>query len=118
MVPVFGGKPRTTPPMPKSLPEQLPEIVKRGREEASRILEGLESWHRVSLQTREVVLPAKDSAAHDWIRAQSRAAQREVFAPGQASLLADPQAMLGDSTAGDGALDQPPDLQRQPAGWR
>lgn len=84
--------------MPKSLLEQLPEIVKRGREEAEKILEGLESRHRVSLQTREVVLPARDSAAQDWVTAQKRATQREVFAPGQTSLLANPQPMLGDST--------------------
>src|SRR3990167_8138406 len=85
--------------MPKSLLEQLPEIVKRGREEAEKILEGLESRHRVSLQTREVVLPARDSAAQDWVTAQKRASHREVFAPGQGSLLANPQPMLGDATA-------------------
>ena len=52
------------------------------------------------LQTREVVLPAKDSSAQDWITAQSRAAQREVFAPGQASLIASAQPLLtADSAA-------------------
>ena len=92
--------------MPKSLLEQLPEIVANGRKEAERILEGIENRHRVTLQTREVVLPAKDSAAQDWVTSQTRAAQREVFAPGQASLLANPQPMLGDS-AGLPAEDQP-----------
>ena len=58
--------------MPKSLLEQLPEIVKRGREEAEKILESLENRHRVTLQTREVVLPAKDASAQDWITAQTR----------------------------------------------
>ena len=48
--------------MPKSLLEQLPEIVANGRKQAERILESLESRQRVRLQTREVVLPAKDSA--------------------------------------------------------
>ena len=62
--------------MPKSLLEQLPEIVAQGRKEAEKILEGIESRHRVSLQTREVVLPAKDSAAHDWVTAQNRQAQQ------------------------------------------
>ena len=62
--------------MPKSLLEQLPEIVKRGREEAEKILENLENRHRVTLQTREVVLPAKDAVAHDWVTAQNRAAQQ------------------------------------------
>ena len=53
--------------MPKSLLEQLPEIVANGRKQAERILESLETRQRVRLQTREVVLPAKDSAAQDWV---------------------------------------------------
>ena len=81
--------------MPKSLLEQLPEIVANGRKEAEKILESIEGRHRVSLQTRELVLPAKDSAAQDWITQQSRAAQQEVFAPGQSSLLGNAQATLG-----------------------
>jgi adenine-specific DNA-methyltransferase len=85
--------------MPKSLLEQLPEIVANGRKEAEKILEGIESRHRVSLQTREVVLPAKDSAVQDWIAAQQRTHQREVFAPGQGSLIENPQPLLGDAAA-------------------
>ena len=90
--------------MPKSLLEQLPEIVAQGRKEAEKILEGIESRHRVSLQTREVVLPAKDSALQDWVTAQKRSGQREVFAPGQTSLIESPQPMLGAS----GSSDVPP----------
>ncbi|MBK9439868.1 MAG: hypothetical protein IPN53_00595 [Comamonadaceae bacterium] len=63
--------------MPKSLLEQLPEIVAIGRKQAEKILEGIESRQRVTLQTREVVLPAKDSAAQDWVTAR-HSAQREV----------------------------------------
>ena len=81
--------------MPKSLLEQLPDIVANGRKQAEKILEGIESRHRVGLQTREVVLPARDTAAQDWVTQQNRASQREVFAPGQASLIDSPQAMLG-----------------------
>ena len=81
--------------MPKSLLEQLPEIVANGRKQAERILESLETRQRVRLQTREVVLPAKDSAAQDWVTQQQRSAQQEVFAPGQGSLLASAQATLG-----------------------
>ncbi|KAI9549205.1 hypothetical protein GHT06_006618 [Daphnia sinensis] len=81
--------------MPKSLLEQLPDIVANGRKQAEKILEGIESRHRVGLQTREVVLPARDTAAKDWVTQQNRASQREVFAPGQASLIDDPQATLG-----------------------
>ncbi len=81
--------------MPKSLLEQLPEIVKEGRKQAEKILEGMEGRQRISLQTREVVLPARDSKAQDWIAQQTRANQREVFAPGQTSLIDSPQATLG-----------------------
>ena len=85
--------------MPKSLIEQLPVIVKKGREQAEKILQGLEGRQRVSLQTREVVLPAKDSAAQDWITRQRQAAQRAVFAPGQTSLLPEAQGSLGEAGA-------------------
>ena len=54
--------------MSKTLLEQLPEIVANGRKEAERILESLESRHRVSLQTREMVFPAKDVAQADLLR--------------------------------------------------
>lgn len=81
--------------MPKSLLEQLPEIVANGRKQAEKILENLESRHRVGLQTREVVLPAKDSSVQDWISQQKRNKQNEVFAPGQTSIIESPQAMLG-----------------------
>ncbi len=88
--------------MPKSLLEQLPDIVANGRKEAEKILEGIESRHRVSLQTREVVLPAKDSAMQDWVTAQKRTVQREVFAPGQTSLIESPQPMLGEVATVEG----------------
>ena len=86
--------------MPRSLIEQLPEIVRNGRREAEKILEGIEGRQRVSLQTREVVLPARDAKVQDWISTQKKQAQQEVFAPGQASLLASPQA---DRTAAPNA---------------
>lgn len=74
--------------MPKSLLEQLPEIVTKGRQQAEKILESIESRHRVQLQTREIVLPAKDAVAHDWIASQARQSQREaVFSPAQATLI-------------------------------
>jgi len=48
--------------MGKSLVEQLPEIIRNGKREAERILAGLEGPRRVSLQTRELVIPSKDTA--------------------------------------------------------
>src|SRR5690606_15739103 len=61
--------------MPKSLLEELPTIVREGRQQAERILESLESRRRVRLQTREWVLPSKDVAAADWIAQAQRAAR-------------------------------------------
>lgn len=61
--------------MSKSLLEELPGIVREGRKEAERILEGLESRHRVRLQTREWVLPSKDAMATDWIAQADRRAR-------------------------------------------
>lgn len=92
--------------MPKSLLEQLPEIVANGRKQAEKILEGLEGRHRVGLQTRELVLPARDTRAPDWVTQQQRQArQQEVFAPGQQGLWAERQATL---TAIDGAPPHTP----------
>ncbi|UJJ59507.1 site-specific DNA-methyltransferase [Rhodanobacter denitrificans] len=60
--------------MTNSLLEQLPEIVREGRKQAEKILESLEGRHRVSLQTREWVLPSKDARDSDWITAANRQA--------------------------------------------
>lgn len=69
--------------MPKSLLEQLPKIVAEGRQQAERILESLESRHRVALQTREWVLPSKDTAAGDWIAAAQRRARLQEEGDGK-----------------------------------
>jgi adenine-specific DNA-methyltransferase len=93
--------------MAKSLLEQLPDIVTRGRQVAERILESLEGRHRVGLQTREWVLPARDSAATDWIRSE---AQRDALDAGTAdwvnrliygdNLLAMAALLAGDEASG------------------
>lgn len=46
--------------MSKSLLEQLPGIVAAGKRQAAQILEQLEGQNRVTLQTRELVIPSKD----------------------------------------------------------
>lgn len=51
--------------MAKSLLEQLPEIVRAGKRQAQQILEQLEGPGRVSLQTREFVVPSRDTAGFD-----------------------------------------------------
>ena len=48
-----------------SLLEKLPKIVEQGRKVAQQILEGLEGNQKISLQTRELVFPAKDKAIKD-----------------------------------------------------
>ncbi len=80
--------------MPKSLIEQLPEIVKRGRERAEKILESLEGRHRVGLQTREWVLPARDSKESDWI---SQNLRQNALASVQDGLFGNVQPSLGDA---------------------
>jgi adenine-specific DNA-methyltransferase len=44
-----------------SLLEQLPKIVAEGKREAERIIERLESTYRLGLQTRELVIPSRDT---------------------------------------------------------
>lgn len=60
--------------MAKSLLEELPQIVREGRQQAERILESLEGRHRVRLQTREWVLPSRDVSAADWVAQAQRGA--------------------------------------------
>ena len=43
----------------KSLIEELPNIVAEGKKEVAKILENLESGHKITLQTNEYVLPVE-----------------------------------------------------------
>jgi adenine-specific DNA-methyltransferase len=45
----------------KSLLDLLPGIVAEGKREAERVMERAESNYRLGLQTRELVIPSKDS---------------------------------------------------------
>ncbi len=56
-----------------SLLEQLPKIVADGKREAERIMERLDSNYRVGLQTRELVIPSRDTNAADMLRIADRA---------------------------------------------
>jgi adenine-specific DNA-methyltransferase len=51
----------------KSLLEQLPGIVAEGKREAERVMERAESSFRLGLQTRELVIPSKDSNWKDLL---------------------------------------------------
>ena len=88
--------------MAKSLLEQLPEIVAKGRKKPKKYWK---TWKAATgrLQTREWVLPSKDSVTTDWITANER------------------RGHLNPSPSGRGArarekTGKPPDLRRQPAG--
>jgi adenine-specific DNA-methyltransferase len=52
----------------KSLLEQLPGIVAEGKREAERVMERAESNFRLGLQTRELVIPSKDTDWRDLLR--------------------------------------------------
>ena len=80
--------------MAKSLLEQLPKIVADGRQQAEKIIESLEGRHRVGLQTREWVLPAKDAKVSDWIGANARL---DALASVQGGLFGEVQPSLGDA---------------------
>lgn len=58
--------------MSKSLLEMLPGIVADGKRRASQILEQLEGRNRVTLQTRELVIPGKDVNEDDLLRELNR----------------------------------------------
>jgi adenine-specific DNA-methyltransferase len=58
----------------KSLLEQLPAIVAEGKREAERVMERAESNFRLGLQTRELVIPSKDSNWQDLLRQAEKAA--------------------------------------------
>lgn len=51
----------------KSLLEQLPKIVADGKREAEQILERLEGSTRIGLQTREMVVPSRDTNWRDFL---------------------------------------------------
>ena len=48
--------------MADSLIENLPKLMKNGKKEAERILDGISNYNKITLQTNELVLPSKDSS--------------------------------------------------------
>ena len=92
---VQAGGPRVS----KTLLEQLPSIVAAGKRQAAAILESLEGRNRVSLQTRELVIPAKDTKVADLFRASRRADD-----PGSLSLDQLNRLIYGDNLLAMAAL--------------
>lgn len=54
--------------MSKSLLELLPQIVSEGKREAEKVMDRAESNYRLGLQTRELVVPSKDSNWRDLLK--------------------------------------------------
>ena len=57
----------------RSLLERLPEIVRAGKRQAEQILESLEGKTRIGLQTRELVMPARDTNIKEFASISGRA---------------------------------------------
>lgn len=68
--------------MSKSLLEQLPSIVAAGKRQAGAILEQLDGENRVSLQTRELVIPSRDTSSADLFAQAARDAAEGLVAGG------------------------------------
>ncbi len=87
--------------MSKSLLEQLPGIVAAGRRQAKQVLEQLEGQNRVSLQTRELVIPSRDRSGLNLWGAQANEGQ--TAAPNRLiygdNLLAMAALLAGDDDA-------------------
>jgi adenine-specific DNA-methyltransferase len=58
----------------KNLLDDLSSIVAEGKKEAERVMERAESNYRLGLQTRELVVPSKDSNWEDLLRRSTKTA--------------------------------------------
>lgn len=84
--------------MTKSLLEQLPGIVTAGKRQAAQILEHLEGRNRVSLQTRELVIPSKDRAGFNFGRGDASTDEPNRLIYGD-NLLAMAALLAGDDNS-------------------
>ena len=58
--------------MTKSLLEKLPSIVAAGKRKAEQIIEGTEGRYKIGLQTRELVIPSRDTNWQDILKRAER----------------------------------------------
>lgn len=96
--------------MSKSLLEQLPSIVAAGKRQGGQILEHLEGRHRVTLQTRELVIPSKDTAAADLFRGSPRVENGGDRSPPNRLVYGDNLLAMAALLAGD---EETPSLRGQ-----
>ena len=83
-----------------SLLERLPEIVAEGKRYAGQVLERLEGSDRISLQTREQVIPSRDSSWRDLLGKQGRAGDARQL---NRLIYGDNLLAMAALLAGDGA---------------
>lgn len=87
----------------KSLLEQLPSIVAEGKREAERVMERAESNYRLGLQTRELVIPSRDSNWQDLLRQAYKKDASETASPNRLiygdNLLAIAALLAGSQSA-------------------
>jgi adenine-specific DNA-methyltransferase len=88
--------------MSKSLLDQLPKIVAGGKREAAQILDTLDGKSRVTLQSRELVIPSRDTSSADLSRLSERRFDLESESPNRLiygdNLLAISALLAGDET--------------------
>jgi len=85
----------------KSLLEQLPSIVAEGKREAERVMERAESNYRLGLQTRELVIPSRDSNWQDLLRRSDKADYQHVHTSANRLLYGDNLLAMAALLAGD-----------------
>jgi adenine-specific DNA-methyltransferase len=87
--------------MAKSLLDQLPNIVAEGKREAERVMERAESKYRLGLQTRELVIPSKDSNWQDLFKASPKPATGAVSTEPNRLIYGDNLLAMAALLAGD-----------------
>ena len=85
----------------KSLLEQLPSIVAEGKKEAERVMERAESSYRLGLQTRELVIPSKDSNWHDLFRKAAQSNKSDHSENSNSLIYGDNMLAMAALLAGD-----------------
>jgi adenine-specific DNA-methyltransferase len=85
--------------MSNTLLDQLPSIVAAGKRHAAVILESLQGRNRVSLQTRELVIPSRDTKVVDLFRTSCR-----LEKPGSLALHQLNRLIYGDNLLAMAAL--------------
>lgn len=84
----------------KSLLEQLPTIVAEGKREAERVMERAESNYLLGLQTRELVIPSRDSNWQTLLQHASKAEHTEARDANSRLIYGDNMLAMGALLAG------------------